>query len=215
MSDKNTVTLTLGDIKMIVPKVEKVKIIALTGQIGIDLQSIQDTLCMHRQVVPLKRIHTGEDGISSDEFLKKVMNGDIIEATCEKDDEVYGTDLSQLLTSIVYVGFYTPEQIDNLMKSNKVEVFPLVVKMDSKHRLLHLLDNQRKLHLSIAEICEKFIYDEEHYDLLDYEGDNWYSVYFPTHDDLANWTGYHALVYDIVKFNNEYRLITDLDNFLQ
>lgn len=205
----------MSEVMAINCKQEKVKIIALTGLCGIDLKSIQDALCRYRNVSPLKRVYAGSDELSTEAFLKKIAKGDIVEASCDEDDEVWGTDISELLTCYVYVGIYTPEQINNLIENDRIEVFPIVVKMEAYSRMAYLLNHQKELHLSIREICEKYIYEDDHDNLSDYEDETWYSIYFPTHSDLDNWTGYNAIAYDLIEFNHKYNLITNLDNFLQ
>lgn len=209
------VTITLNDIKLTMASIEKIKIIALTGPYGVDLSRVQDALCRHHNIKPLQRVRAGGEKVSTEDFLVRIAKGDIIEASCEDNDEVWGTDVSLLFTGYVYVGIYTPEQIDNLTSNDRVEVLPLVIKMDAYSRMVYMLSHCKELHLSIREICEKYIYDDDHNDLFEYEDETWYSVYFPTYNDLDNWLDYDAIAYDLRKFNNQYNLISNLDNFLQ
>lgn len=198
---------------------EKKKIIALTGKAGAGLEEIRDFLTSHRNFSALKR----KEATNTNEFLTKIVKGDIIEAECDKNNVVWGTDISDLLTCMIYVGVYTPEQIANMRDSGAAEILPVYVHMNAENRLLHLLQLdcdpslvKRTDDRFVIDACTKFLEDEKKYD--DYteylpEGSTLF-YWFDDHRDLDMQLKYASFILAIQKFNNEHKCITNLDNFI-
>lgn len=198
---------------------EKKKIIALTGKAGAGLEEIRDFLTTHRNFSALKR----KEATNTNEFLTKIVKGDIIEAECDKNNVVWGTDISDLLTCMIYVGVYTPEQIANMRDSGAAEILPVYVHMNAENRLLHLLKLdcdpslvKRTDDRFVIDACKKFLEDEKKYDdYTDYlpEGSTLF-YWFDDHRDLDMQLKYASFILAIQKFNNEHKCITNLDNFI-
>ena len=200
-------------------KNNKIKIIALTGKIGCGLSDIKDFLISNYNVSPITRI----EAIDTNSFLNKIIKGQIIEASCDENDIVWGTDISTCLTCCLYVGIYTPEQIANIRDSGVVEILPIVIDMPAEARLLHLLgtdDNPNSIeklnNADVINICKEFLNSEKEYDnIKEYLNTNnsfWY--YFDDHADLNIQLKYASFLLAIRDFNNIKNYITNLDNFI-
>lgn len=198
---------------------EKKKIIALTGKIGTGLYDIREFLTSHRNFSEITRSRA----IDVNDFLTKIVKGDIIEADCDDRNEVWGTDISSLLSCYIYVGIYTPEQIANMRDSGSVEVLPIYITMPAEARLLHILRldcdpalTKRTDNQFVIEACKEFLEDEKRYDdFKDYlQEDNTLFYYFDDHRDLDMQLKYASFILAIQKFNQEHKLITNLDNFI-
>lgn len=203
----------------VMPSNERKKIIALTGKEGTDLYKIRDFLTMHRNFSNLNRISATD----TNEFLTKIVKGDIIEAECGPDNTVWGTDISDLLTCYIYVGVYTPEQIANMQDSGAVELLPVVIEMPAEARLLHMLRLDCDPSLVkctndkyVVNTCKEFLQSEKDYDILtEYlNHDNALFYYFDDHRDLDMQLKYASFMLALQKFNKEHKCITNLDNFI-
>lgn len=209
----------MESIKVTIDNNEKRKIIALTGKAGAGLEEIRDFLTSHRNFSALKR----KEATNTNEFLTKIVKGDIIEAECDENNVVWGTDISDLLTCMIYVGIYTPEQIANMRDSGAAEILPVYVHMNAENRLLHLLQLdydpslvKRTDDRFVIDMCKKFLEDEKKYDdYTDYlpEGSTLF-YWFDDHRDLDMQLKYASFILAIQKFNNEHQCITNLDNFI-
>lgn len=207
------------NIRIVINNNEKRKIIALTGKTGAGLKDIQDFLTSHRNFNKLNRVQA----LDTNDFLTKIVKGDIIEAECDEHNNVWGTDISNLLTCCVYVGIYTPEQIANMRDSGAVDLLPIVIEMPAEARLLHMLrlDCDPSLVKNttdkyVVNTCEEFLQSEKDYDdLSEYlNRDNALFYYFEDHRDLDMQLKYASFILAIQKFNRDKGFITNLDNFI-
>ena len=64
--------------------------------------------------------------LSMEEFLKKSLNGEMLEAT-EFRDWLYGTSLDGVKQDTINVGVFNPAGIVNLMKNKDVQLFVVKV----------------------------------------------------------------------------------------
>lgn len=192
---------------------EKIKIIALTGQAGVDLEMAQDFLTMGRKVFRLKRKMAGGGTLPVNEFLEKMEKGTIVEASCNEDNFlVWATDISELSPENIYIGIYTPDQISMLRDSSLIELLPLVISMAIKPRLDYTLEDCKEE--NFIRTLEKFIFEEKHYDIDEYFDDGFMVRYYKDHDELYNECKFHILEHKIKEFNKINNCITDLDNFI-
>jgi len=105
--------------------------------------------------------------LSKDEFAQKVINGDMIEATCFNDWH-YGTAKSALVDGI-NVGVWNPEGYDCLRETVKfdpsIKLMAYYIQCEDKTRLLRSLN--REAHPDVHEIVRRFQTDEEDFEWLD------------------------------------------------
>ena len=198
---------------------DRVKIIALTGKIGSGLKEIKDFLTTNRNVSAITRI----EATDTNQFLNKIIKGQIIEASCDENDVVWGTDISTCLTCCIYVGIYTPEQIANMRESGAVDILPIVMEMPAEARLCHMLrldDNPTFVKCTddkfIYDTCKKFLDSEKEFDdLTDYlTRETALFYYVDDHKDLDMNLKYASFIIALKNFNRENNCIADLDNFI-
>ena len=198
---------------------DKVKIIALTGKVGCGLHEVKNFLTSHRNVSSITRV----EATDTNQFLSKIIKGQIIEASCDKNDIVWGTDISTCLTCCLYVGIYTPEQIANMRDSGTVEILPVVIDMPAEARLLHMLGVTTDPSLTkcssletVTDACKRFLESEKEFDdILDYldiKTALFYTV--DDHRDLDMSLKYASFMMTLKSFNREHGFVTDLDNFI-
>ena len=109
--------------------------------------------------------------LTGDEFAKKVINGDMLEATYFNDWH-YGTMKSALVDGI-NVGVWNPEGYDCLRETVKFDkdviLLPYYIKCSDKTRLLRSLNREKNP--DVYEIVRRFQADEEDFEWLDEEDD--------------------------------------------
>lgn len=200
---------------------EKIKIIALTGKIGSGIDVIKSYLLRHKRVSPIIPAHAGSEELSSNEFLEKIVKGQIIEAYCNEENEIYGTDISQMLSTCLYVGIYTPNQIANMAECPNIELLPIEIDMNAEARFLHLLGYPHKEELTykqleeqeITNICKKFLKDNQ-YDNEDIENLDVFHYHLASYSELRSALEDSSFKYALKEFNATYGLISNLDNFI-
>lgn len=198
---------------------DKVKIIALTGKSGCGLNEIKNFLTSNRNVSSIARV----EAIDTNKFLNKIIKGQIIEASCDENDVVWGTDISTCLTCCIYVGIYTPEQIANIMESGAVEILPVVINMPAEARLVHMLNLDADPNLVkrtddayVINTCKEFLKSEKTFDDIEEYLDSYNSLFYfvEDHKDLDMNLKYASFILALKGFNREHGIITDLDNFI-
>lgn len=107
-----------------------------------------------------------EDGVnyhflSVDEFTKKLLSGDLLEAT-EFNDWHYGTLRSDLVEDKINIGVFNPEGILNLMESFGPELLVIEVLARDKERLMRQLI--RETDPNVEEIIRRYHTDKEDFD---------------------------------------------------
>lgn len=102
--------------------------------------------------------------LTPDEFVGKVLNGEMLEAT-SFNNWLYGTALQSLDESVVNIGVFNPAGIEALLESPIVDVTVYRVCASEKNRLLRQLN--REENPDVREIIRRFKADDE--DFLDLE----------------------------------------------
>lgn len=164
----------------------KYQVVALIGKAGAGKDSIQKATCelhplMFHPIVSCttRPAREGEiEGvnyhfISLNEFTRKVLNGDMLEAT-EFRDWFYGTTLDSLAKDKINIGVFNPAGVEALLEDPRLDVVVFEVNAPDKQRLMRYL-NREELP-DCAEMCRRYFTDEKDFSDLDfdrYQIDNW------------------------------------------
>lgn len=164
----------------------KYQIVALIGKAGAGKDSIQKATCelhplMFHPIVSCttRPAREGEiEGvdyhyITLNEFTRKVLNGDMLEAT-EFRDWFYGTTLESLSKDKINIGVFNPAGVEALLEDPRLDVTVFEVVAPDKQRLMRYLN--REENPDCAEMCRRYFTDEKDFADLDfdrYQIDNW------------------------------------------
>lgn len=173
----------------------KYQVVALIGKAGAGKDSIQKATCELHPLIfhPIVSCTTrpareGEvDGIdynfiSLNEFTRKVLNGDMLEAT-EFRDWFYGTTLDSLSKDKINIGVFNPAGVEALLEDSRLDVIVFEVQAPDKQRLMRYL-NREELP-DCAEMCRRYFTDEQDFSNIDFDRyyiDNWDGAFL----DLLN-----------------------------
>lgn len=152
-------------------------IVALMGKAGAGKDTILNKICTDHpefnKIIscttrPMRdNEHDGEDYhfITNKDFIQKVLNGDMLEAT-EFNGWHYGTMKSSLANGI-NIGVFNPEGFDCLTQIpiKDVHVIGFYIKCNDKERLLRQLN--REQNPDIKEIIRRYSTDEMDFTELD------------------------------------------------
>lgn len=104
--------------------------------------------------------------ITGEQFGQKVLNGEMLEASCF-NDWFYGTSYDSLRSDVVNVGVFNPEGIDSIMAhKNKIQLVVFYIEANDKERLLRQLNREQSP--DVHEIVRRFKTDEEDFCDLDF-----------------------------------------------
>ena len=164
----------------------KYQVVALIGKAGAGKDSIQKATCelhplMFHPIVSCttRPAREGEiEGvnyhfISLNEFTRKVLNGDMLEAT-EFRDWFYGTTLDSLSKDKINIGVFNPAGVEALLQDSRLDVVVFEVTAPDKQRLMRYLNREEVP--DCAEMCRRYFTDEKDFSNLDfdrYQIDNW------------------------------------------
>ena len=157
----------------------KYQVIALIGKAGAGKDSIQHTTCklhplMFHPIVSCttRPAREGEiEGvnyrfISINDFTRKVLNGDMLEAT-EFRDWFYGTTLDSLAKDRLNIGVFNPAGVEALLEDPRLNVIVFEVVAPDKQRLMRYL--HREDNPDCAEMCRRYFTDEKDFADLDFD----------------------------------------------
>lgn len=92
--------------------------------------------------------------ISTEDFAKKVLNNEMLEAT-NFNDWFYGTGLDDLKKDKINIGVFNPTGVEALMfEKNKIDLKVFRIKTSDKTRMLRQLN--RELNPNVHEIIRRF-----------------------------------------------------------
>lgn len=164
----------------------KYQVVALIGKAGAGKDSIQKATCeahplMFHPIVSCttRPMREGEvegvdyNFISLNEFTRKVLNGDMLEAT-EFRDWFYGTTLDSLSKDKINIGVFNPAGVEALLEDSRLDVIVFEINAPDKQRLMRYLN--REALPDCAEMCRRYFTDEKDFSDLDfdrYQIDNW------------------------------------------
>ena len=153
---------------------KKYQVIALMGKAGAGKDAIQSATCkahpnvFHKIVSCTTRpAREGEqDGnayhfIGLEDFTRKVLNGEMLEAT-EFRGWFYGTLISSLVKDKINIGVFNPAGVEAIANDPRLDVMVIYVNADDKTRLLRALN--REDDPDCEEICRRFFADEKDFD---------------------------------------------------
>lgn len=156
---------------------KKYQIVALIGKSGAGKDSIQNVTCrshpnvFHKIVSCTTRpARDGEQNgasyhfISLEDFTRKVLNGEMLEAT-EFRGWFYGTPISSLVSDKINIGVFNPAGIEALLEDPRLDVMVIYVDVDDKTRLMRCIN--REENPDCYEICRRFLTDDEDFAELD------------------------------------------------
>lgn len=155
------------------------QVLALIGKAGAGKDAIQKATCalhplMFNPIVSCttRPMREGEvDGvnyhfISVIDFTRKVLNGDMLEAT-EFRDWFYGTTLESLAKDKINIGVFNPAGVEALLEDSRLNVLVCEVEALDKERLMRYLI--REENPDCAELCRRYFADEKDFAELDFE----------------------------------------------
>ena len=164
----------------------KYQVVALIGKAGAGKDSIQKATCelhplMFHPIVSCttRPAREGEiEGvdyhyITLNEFTRRVLNGNMLEAT-EFRDWFYGTTLDSLSKDKINIGVFNPAGVEALLEDSRLNIIIFEVNAPDKQRLMRYL-NREELP-DCAEMCRRYFTDEKDFSDLDfdrYQIDNW------------------------------------------
>lgn len=152
---------------------ERINIIAIFGESASGKDTLQKELCKstkYHKIISTttrpKRQHEVEGidyyFVSAEDFAKKVMNLEMLEAT-QFNDWFYGTTLSALDKDIINVGVFNPQGIRCLLDDERLNIIPIYIASSPKTRLLRSLN--REDNPDVDEIIRRYGVDKK--DFLD------------------------------------------------
>lgn len=187
------------------------RIIALTGKDKYSLELIQNYLTNIVNVFKVKKVDSTT--LTTDEFLSKIIKGDIIEASCDSNNIITGTSKETIEPGFLYVGIYTPHQLSNLLecKDPNIEIFPIEIEMTDKQLFENIFDKTR----DVYNTCKEYIKIENEYDGDEFlDGEVCLCEHYADNKILYRELGNKSFEKSLKEFNKTYKLITDLDNFI-
>lgn len=101
--------------------------------------------------------------LTIDEFTKKVLNGDMLEATVFNEWH-YGTMESSLSKEKINIGVFNPDGVRALLEDNNIDLTIFYVRASDKTRLIRQLI--REENPDVEEIIRRFSADKEDFDDL-------------------------------------------------
>lgn len=101
--------------------------------------------------------------LSVEDFIRKILNGDMLEAT-EFNGQHYGTDSQSLTIDKINIGVFNPEGVRCLQEDENIELYVFYVRAAGKQRLLRQLN--REENPDVDEIIRRYKADTEDFSFL-------------------------------------------------
>lgn len=154
---------------------DKIKIIALFGASASGKDTIQKWVvanydninsivsCTTRPKRDYEKDEVDYHFITSEEFTKYLLNGQMLEAT-EFRGWFYGTPIWALDPKDINIGVFNIAGIEALLQDNRIAVYPVYVNTKDKIRLLRSLN--REENPDCDEICRRFQTDKKDFSFI-------------------------------------------------
>lgn len=182
----------------------KYQVIALIGKAGAGKDAIQQTTCkmhsdkFHKIVSCTTRPpRSGEvEGdayhfISINDFTRKVLNGDMLEAT-EFRDWFYGTPISSLVEDKINIGVFNPAGVEALIEDPRIETTVILIDARDRTRLMRYLNREKAP--DCAEMCRRYFADEQDFADLDFD---YYTINNEENGPLDLLHPYHSMDFEV------------------
>lgn len=101
--------------------------------------------------------------LSVEDFIRKILNGDMLEAT-EFNGWHYGTDSQSLTIDKINIGVFNPKGVRCLQEDENIELYVFYVRAAGKQRLLRQLN--REENPDVDEIIRRYKADTEDFSFL-------------------------------------------------
>lgn len=101
--------------------------------------------------------------LSVEDFIRKILNGDMLEAT-EFNGWHYGTDSQSLTIDKINIGVFNPEGVRCLQEDENIELYVFYARAAGKQRLLRQLN--REENPDVDEIIRRYKADTEDFSFL-------------------------------------------------
>ena len=102
--------------------------------------------------------------LSVEDFIRKILNGDMLEAT-EFNGWHYGTDSQSLTIDKINIGVFNPEGVRCLQEDENIELYVFYVRAAGKQRLLRQLN--REENPDVDEIVRRYKTDTQDFGYLE------------------------------------------------
>lgn len=152
------------------------KIVALTGEAGSGKDTILHRImekypsyfneiisCTTRPPRQGEKEGVNYHFLSVEDFIRKILNGDMLEAT-EFNGWHYGTDSQSLTIDKINIGVFNPEGVRCLQEDENIELYVFYVRAAGKQRLLRQLN--REENPDVDEIIRRYKADTEDFSFL-------------------------------------------------
>lgn len=154
----------------------KMKIVALMGEAGSGKDTILHRImekypsyfneiisCTTRPPRQGEKEGVNYHFLSVEDFIRKILNGDMLEAT-EFNGWHYGTDSQSLTIDKINIGVFNPEGVRCLQEDENIELYVFYVRAAGKQRLLRQLN--REENPDVDEIIRRYKADTEDFSFL-------------------------------------------------
>ena len=182
----------------------KYQVVALMGKAGAGKDAMQQTTCklhsdMFHKIVSCttRPPRSGEvDGeayhfVSITDFTRKVLNGDMLEAT-EFRDWFYGTPISSLVEDKINIGVFNPAGVEALLQDSRIETTVIFIDARDRTRLMRYLTREKTP--DCAEMCRRYFADEKDFADLDFD---YYTINNEENGPLDLLHPYHSMDFEI------------------
>ena len=157
----------------------KYQVIALIGKSGAGKDAIQKATCAAHPLIfnpivscttrPAREYEVNGINyhfISLNEFTRKVLNGDMLEAT-EFRDWFYGTTLDALAKDKINIGVFNPAGVEALLEDPRLNVVVFEIHAPDSQRLMRYLTREEMP--DCAEMCRRYFADEKDFSNIDFK----------------------------------------------
>lgn len=104
--------------------------------------------------------------LTIEDFTKKVLNGEMLEAT-DFNNWFYGTAIDSLSKEKINIGVFNPAGVEALLEDPRLNVEVVRVLCDDKTRLMRALNREQSP--NCEEICRRFFTDKKDFSNINFD----------------------------------------------